>query len=64
MSKNTTTELENTKKEHKTISKNQLRKLGYSIAQLEANLLLMLPLEITYEDWCFLHMVADSDIND
>ena len=77
MSKNITTELENTKKEQKTINKQcirndeelqaisvKLRELGYGIARLNANFLLMLPLKITYEDWCFLRMVADSDIDD
>lgn len=40
---------------------NQLRELGYSIARLEATLLLMLPIGINYEDWCFLHKIVDGD---
>ena len=41
---------------------NQLRELGYSIARLEASLLLMLPIGISYEDWCFLHNIVDDDV--
>ena len=39
-----------------------LRELGYSIAQLEATLLLMLLVGISYEYWCFLHKIVDGDI--
>lgn len=42
----------------------QLRELGYSIARLEASLLLMLPIRISYEDWCFLHKIVDCDIDE
>ena len=41
---------------------NQLRELGYSIAKLEAILLLSLPIGISYEDWCFLHKIVDDDV--
>lgn len=41
-----------------------IRKLGYSLAQLEARLLLMLPVGISYENWCFLHKIVDSDFDD
>ena len=41
---------------------NQLRGLGYSIARLEATLILLLPIRISYEDWCFLHKIVDGDV--
>ena len=40
----------------------QLRELGCSIARLEASLLLMLPIRISYEDWCFLHKIVDDGV--
>jgi hypothetical protein len=46
----------------KTTNINQLQELGYNIAQLEAILILLLPIEISYEDWCFLHKIIDGDI--
>lgn len=42
----------------------QLRELGCTIARLEATLLLMLPIGINYEDWCFLHKIVDGDVDD
>lgn len=40
--------------------------IGYltTLAQLEATLILSLPIRITYENWCFLHKIVDGDKND
>lgn len=38
-----------------------LRNINFQLLKIQANLLLMLPIPITYEDWNFCHKIVNGD---